>query len=199
MSELPLPERLPFGSVEKLSTGWWGVVCLVTTEACLFGYLIFSYAFTAVNGGQGALPARPPDLTLALPNTFLLLASSVAVWWGERGLKAKGDRRRLLIGYGAGFLMGLGFVLVQLAEWREKTFSFSTNAYASAFFTITGFHMSHVLAGLLGLGAILVWNLAGYFDRERNAPITYVSIYWHFVDAVWIVVFSTFYIAPRLG
>ena len=125
MSELPLPEKLPFGSVEKLSTGWWGMVCLVTTEACLFGYLIFSYAFTAVNGGPGALPARPPDLTLALPNTFLLLASSVAVWWGEQGLKTRGDRRRLLLGYGAGFLMGLGFVLVQLEEWREKTFTFS--------------------------------------------------------------------------
>ena len=199
MSEIPVPEKLPFGSIEKLSTGWWGVLCLVTTEACLFGYLIFSYAFTALNEGPGWMPAKPPELKLALPDTLLLLLSSGAVWWGERGMKRNGDRRQLFLGYGAGFLMGAGFVMIQLEEWREKTFTFRSGGYASDYFTITGFHMAHVIAGLLGLAAILVWNLAGYFDRERNAPVTYASIYWHFVDAVWICVFSTFYIAPRLG
>jgi len=88
---------------------------------------------------------------------------------------------------------------VQLVEWRNKPFTLSTSGYSSHYFTITGFHMAHVVVGLLGLLLVVIWTLAGYFDRERNAPVTYVATYWHFVDVVWLFVFTSFYIAPRLG
>jgi len=193
-----VPDTLPFGSIEKKSTGWWGVLCLVATEACLFGYLLFSYAYAAVTQSADWMPPKPPELTLAAPDTVVLLASSVAVWWGERGMK-QGRPRRLLIGYAAGFVMGLAFVLVQIKEWSQKGYGPAHNGYASNYFIITGFHMAHVIIGLTALAAILGWGLLGYFDRERNAPVTYASIYWHFVDVVWLFVFSAFYIAPRLG
>jgi cytochrome c oxidase subunit 3 len=199
MSELAVaPQRLPFGSVGKTGTGWWGVLCLIAAEACLFGYLLFSYAFTAINAGPGWMPAKPPELTLAVPDTLLLLASSVAAWWGERGIK-QGKRRQLALGYGAAIVMGAVFVGVQVEEWREKTYRLSTSGYASHYFTITGFHMAHVVVGLLGLGLMLVWNGLGYFDKERHAPVLFVSLYWHFVDAVWLFVFAAFYVAPRMG
>lgn len=199
MSELAVaPARLPFGSVGKTGTGWWGVLCLIATEACLFGYLLFSYAFTAIQAGPSWMPNHAPELKLAGPDTILLLASSVAAWWGEQGIK-RGKRGQLSAGYGLAFLMGAVFVGVQLEEWREKTFTFNDSGYASHYFTITGFHMAHVVAGLLGLLAVLGWNLAGYFDRERHAPVLFVSIYWHFVDVAWLFVFSAFYVAPRLG
>jgi heme/copper-type cytochrome/quinol oxidase subunit 3 len=194
----PLPEKLPFGSIEKLSTGWWGLIALITTEACLFGYLIFAYGFAAVNLGPTWLPPHPPELKLAGPNTVVLLLSSVAVWWGERGMKKRGSRGQLFAGYGVGFLLGLAFVLVQLREWASKTFTLRSDSYAGHFFVTTGFHMAHVIAGLIGLSVIMMWNALGYFDRERNTPVAYVSIYWHFVDAVWLVVFTTFYLTPRL-
>ena len=197
-ADLPVPETLPFGSVEKLSTGWWGLIGLITTEACLFGYLLFSYGFEAVNLGPSWLPPHPPELKLAGPNTAILLLSSVAVWWGERGIKQGGDRRQLFIGYGAGLVLGAVFVLVQLQEWAGKTFTLRSDAYASNFFVTTGFHMAHVIAGLIGVATILTWNALGYFDRERSTPVAYVSIYWHFVDAVWLCVFMAFYITPRL-
>jgi heme/copper-type cytochrome/quinol oxidase subunit 3 len=59
--------------------------------------------------------------------------------------------------------------------------------------------MMHVIAGVIGLAAMLVWSIKGYFDRVRYAPIQIGSLYWHFVDAVWLCVFFTFYITPRLG
>jgi cytochrome c oxidase subunit 3 len=87
---------------------------------------------------------------------------------------------------------------VQLMEWKEKGSTITSNGYSSFFFTITGFHMAHVVAGLLGLIAVLGWNLLGYFDARRNTAVTAASLYWHFVDAVWLFVFATFYLAPYL-
>jgi cytochrome c oxidase subunit 3 len=64
---------------------------------------------------------------------------------------------------------------------------------------VTGFHLAHVIVGLLLLLALLVWAALGYFDRERHAPLTIGAIYWHFVDVVWLIVFSVLYLVPRLG
>lgn len=74
-----------------------------------------------------------------------------------------------------------------------------SSLYGSLFFTITGFHMVHVVAGVMSLAVVFAWVALGYFDTRRNAPVLIVSIYWHFVDAVWIVVFTTLYLAPYLG
>jgi heme/copper-type cytochrome/quinol oxidase subunit 3 len=199
MSEAAIPpDRLPFGSVDKKGVGWWGVVGLIATEAALFAYLLFGFVFTAVQNGPSWGPAHPPHLRLAGPNTVLLLLSSLAVWWGEEGIKA-GRKARLLAGFGAALALGVVFIAVQLEEWREKPFVLNSNGYASHYFTITGFHLAHVAAGVLGLAATLVWGGLRYFDRDRHAPVTYVAAYWHFVDVVWLFVFSAFYLAPRFG
>lgn len=193
------PPTLPYGSVGKRGTGWWGMLTLVVTEACLFGYLLFAYAFTMVLNGASYLPNKPPSLHLALPNTIILLASSVAVWWGEQGIKKKDSVSQLLIGVGIAIVLGVIFLLVQLKEWSNKTFKISSNGYASHYFTITGFHMVHVVVGLVALTAIFIWGWLGYFDRNRHTGVLVTSLYWHFVDAVWLTVFTTFYIAPYLG
>ena len=75
----------------------------------------------------------------------------------------------------------------------------ASNTYGSLYFTITGFHMAHVAAGLLMLAALFVWTLLGTFDRWRSTPVSVGVIYWHFVDAVWLAVFLTFYVTPYLG
>jgi heme/copper-type cytochrome/quinol oxidase subunit 3 len=193
-----IPATLPYGAVDKKGVGWWGVLTLIATEACLFGYLLFGYAFTAIQEGGSFLPQKPPSLHLAGPNTLVLLASSVCVWWGERGIK-RGAPGRLLLGYGAGVVLGVIFVLVQLKEWASKGFGLSTGGYGSHYFVITGFHMAHVALGLVALLLVLLWTAFGYFDRERHVPVLLASAYWHFVDAVWLCVFTTFYIAPYLG
>jgi cytochrome c oxidase subunit 3 len=163
----------------------------------LFGYLLFSYGYYAVQLDPSWMPAGRPSLLLAAPNTLVLILSSVGVWWGERAMR-RGQTRQALIGVGIGVLLGILFIAIQLQEWHGRPFSLRSSLYGSLFFTITGFHMAHVVAGVLSLAAIFVWSALGYFDTRRNAPVLIVSIYWHFVDAVWIVVFATLYLTPYL-
>jgi cytochrome c oxidase subunit 3 len=174
------------------------MLCLIATEASLFAYLLFSYYYIAVQRGGAWLPAAHPSLALAGPNTLVLLSSSVAVWWGEEGVK-KGRRRQQLIGLLVSAVLGAIFAGVQTIEWASKPYRLNSGSYGSLFFTVTGFHMAHVLAGVGMLSLMLIWSAMGYFTPRRHAAISIVAIYWHFVDAVWLVVFFTFYITPHLG
>jgi cytochrome c oxidase subunit III len=200
MSEVVLERRrLPTGSIGTLANGYWGMICFILTEAALFVYLQFSYFYHAVQPYQGPWPPDGiPSIRLALPNTVLLLASSLVVWWGEHGTK-QGRRVHQLVGLGIGFLMGAVFLAIQGLEWQNKTFGLTSSPYASLFFTMTGFHMAHVAMGLFMLLAVTVWSLLGYFGPARSAPVRIAAIYWHFVDAVWITLFFTLYLTPRLG
>jgi heme/copper-type cytochrome/quinol oxidase subunit 3 len=191
------PAALPVGACGRNSVGWWGVLCLIATEASLFAYLLFSYAYLAVQRGESWLPQAHPSVSLSGPNTVILLASSVAVWWGEEGVK-KQKLGQHLTGLGIGILLGVIFLVVQIFEWKTKTFSLSSSSYGSLFFTITGFHMLHVVVGVAILITIFVWSAMGYFSPRHHARVTVAAIYWHFVDAVWLCVFFTFYLSPYL-
>jgi cytochrome c oxidase subunit III len=190
--------RLAVGSIERRASGWWGMLMLILTEAFLFAYLLFSYYYFAVQYGRPWLPAELPSFRLSAPNTAILILSSIAVWFGERGVR-HGSRWRLVLGLLIGLALGVVFVGIQIREWMDKPFGLASHSYGSLYFTVTGFHMAHVLGGLVVLGALLLWSALGYFDRERMAPVTIGAIYWHFVDAVWLTVFFTFYIMPYLS
>jgi heme/copper-type cytochrome/quinol oxidase subunit 3 len=151
----------------------------------------------AVQRGPAWSPEPHPDLTLAAPDTIILLASSVAVWWGEKGVK-QGRRGQHIIGQSLAIVLGVLFVVIQAFEWKSKTFGLATDAYGSLYFTITGFHMAHVIVGVSMLIVVLIWSLIGYFSPRHHARVTIASIYWHFVDAVWLCVFFTFYLSPYL-
>jgi len=188
---------LPVGSVGRHASGWWGMIAVVVTEAGLFGYLLFSYYFTLTQLGADAfLPGEAPSFRLAGPNTALLLASSVAVGWGERGLR-RGRKGQLVAGLVAAIALGALFAGIQLLEWSGKDFTLTSGVYGSLYFTITGFHLAHVLVGLVGLALMALWTGLGLFDRVRHAPVTIGALYWHFVDAVWLAVFFTLYVTPH--
>jgi len=191
-------EKLPVGSIGASAPGWWGIITGIVTEAALFGYLLFSYVYLAAQPHMSAWPSEPPSLSLAAPNTVILLLSSVAVWIGERAVRQNKPRMQL-IGLSAGTLLGLIFVGVQLIEWKSKPFTLASGPYGSLFFTITGFHMAHVIAGLLMLMALIAWSYLNYFDETRHAAISVGAIYWHFVDAVWLAVFFTLYLTPYMS
>lgn len=190
-------QPLPVGSVGRRSSGWWGMLTLVVTEASLFAYLLFSYFYLASQAHGTWLPTATPSLKLALPNTIILIASSFVLWWGERGIR-QGQRARLLIATSVTLVMGIIFAILQVKEWHNKSFSISDHAYGSLYYTITGFHMAHVLGGLLILAALLLWTALGHFDERRHSAVSIGAIYWHFVDVVWLAVFSTFYLYPYL-
>jgi heme/copper-type cytochrome/quinol oxidase subunit 3 len=135
---------------------------------------------------------------LALPNTALLIASSVAYMWGDRGIR-RGDLGAYKIGVSVAILLGLIFIIVQGFEWRGMPFSPRDSAFASLFFTITGFHGAHVIVGLIMLVAVRTWAGLGKFTPQRHLAVTLVGWYWHFVDIVWLFVFTTLYLSPRFA
>ncbi len=193
---LAVARALPVGSAGKLSSGWWGMWTLVATEAALFSYLLFSYFYVGSQTVGPWPPSGPPALRIAVPGTAILMAASFTMWLGERGVR-KGRRGQLLLGLAATITLGAVFLGLQLVEWRGKPFSISSSAYGSLFFTVTGFHMAHVLLGLLMLAVLFVWTLLGYFDERRYAAVSTGALYWHFVTAVWIAVFLALYVAPQ--
>lgn len=188
---------LPIGSKGRLSSGWWGMWAVVATEASLFAYLLFSFFYVGAQTQSPWPPGGPPDLRLASIGAVLLLLGSVTMWWGERGIRA-GRRGQLLLGLGCSVLLAVGFLALELTEWHHKSFSLSSHAYGSLYFTITGFHMLHVVVGVLMLSLLFLWACLGYFGVRRHSTVTIAVIYWHFVAAVWVAVFLSIYIAPRL-
>jgi cytochrome c oxidase subunit III len=192
------PADIPVGPVGRRGVGYWGVATLIASEAALFSYLLFAYFYTGATAQSGWVLEPSPPLHLALPNTILLLLSSVAAWTGERGVLTQ--RRALALwGLGAAFLMGTVFAIVQGFEWHAKPFQLGTSSYASLYFVTTGFHMAHVLVGILVLAALFTWTALDYFSPRRRLTVSAGVLYWHFVDVVWLFVFATYYITPYLG
>jgi heme/copper-type cytochrome/quinol oxidase subunit 3 len=200
MAELLLaePQKLPVGPIGRHGIGLWGIGTLIATEGALFSYLLFSYYYTGAVAPLGWVLESSPPLKLALPNTILLLASSVAAWFGERGVLHRRTAEALL-GFGCAFVMGCVFVAVQMLEWHAKPFGLGTSSFASLYFVTTGFHIAHVVIGLLVLGALFLWTALDYFSPRRNLTVSAGVFYWHFVDVVWLLVFTTYYITPYLG
>ena len=182
----------------RFGLGQWGVGALIASEAALFSYLLFCYYYTGASALPGWLLEPAPKMWPALPNTILLLASSFVAWFGEKGVE-KGHRTQALTGLGGAFVMGAIFALVQAYEWSEKTYRPGTSSYASLYFTTTGFHMAHVIVGLIVLAVLALWVALDFFSPRRRIVVSAGIFYWHFVDVVWLFVFTTYYVTPYLG
>jgi heme/copper-type cytochrome/quinol oxidase subunit 3 len=198
-----LPEALP-ESTEGLhrgrALGWWGMVFLIVTEALLFSILLVSYWFLRFQLGPdwpaGIIPE--PELGLVLVMTPILLASSGPIHWAERGIK-RGRRGRLVLGLMLTIAMGGTFLGLQIVEYSKtlQEFTPQTNVYGSLFFAITGFHGLHVFVGLLLLSWLLFYAVRGRFTEERHLPVQVITMYWHFVDVVWVFILVTIYLSPH--
>lgn len=169
---------------------------VVATEAAFFAYFLFAYFYLA-SQSSNAWPSTRGSLTLPLVNTAVLLTSSVAVWWADRGIRA-GRRGRLRLGVALAVALGILFLVLQGVEYSHEAASPTHDAYGSLFFAITGFHGAHVVVGLVMLVVVLVRALRGHFSVERREAVTNAALYWHFVDAVWLAVFTSLYVTPLL-
>lgn len=181
------------------SASWWGMALLVLTEAVFFASIIAGYHYLRL-----AAPAWPPagverpELLIPIINTLLLVGSSVAFIWGERGLK-NGDPGRARIGLALAVALGVIFLGLQIYEYTRTTLDATASTYGALFFAVTGLHGLHVLVGLIMLTTALIWALLGSFNPRRHAVVTNVGLYWHFVDAVWLIlVFPSVYLSPYL-
>jgi heme/copper-type cytochrome/quinol oxidase subunit 3 len=180
------------------SPGRWGMVLLIAAEATLFLYLLASYFYLRL-GAASWPPAgiERPELQVPAINTAILLSSSLPMYWADAAIR-RGGQGRLMLGLALSFGLGAIFLGLQFSEYGRLTFAPQTNAYGSLFFTVTGFHGAHVLAGLLLNGLIQVRAWLGHFDARRHLAVETAALYWHFVDVVWIFIFVSLYLSPHL-
>jgi cytochrome c oxidase subunit III len=201
MSALVMPVRdttdATAGRPRERGRARWGMALFIATEAMLFGLLFFAYFY--LGSSQPRWPPEDPPLFYALILLGVLIMSSVTVDWGQRGLE-RGNLSRLHWGLGATIVLAVAFLVIQFFEYRAhlKVLTPFDSAYGSLFYTITTFHLTHVVVGLLMLCFAFALGLAGHFDRTRTATVKNVTYYWHFVDIVWVLVVSILYVAPHL-
>ena len=191
------PVPMPSTDYAAHASGRWAMRLLIVTEASFFAYLLFSYFYLGSMAPTWP-PGGPPSVRISGPDTIILLLSSVSLWWAVRGIE-QGSQRRLRAGLLITFVLGVLFLVLQGVEWSHKPFTPQTSAYASLYFTVTGFHGAHVAAGLLMNLVLQVWAWRGAFSAEHHGFVSNGALYWHFVDVVWIAVFTALYILPRVA
>ena len=180
------------------SVGWWGMVVVIATEGTIFLGLLSTYFFLRASSPRWP-PAgvELPELQLISVFTVVLLASSIPIFWAEAGIAA-GRQGTLRAGLLLSFVMGAAFLGHQIYEYTQLSFRWTDNAYSSIFWTTTGLHGLHVLGGLLISLVIQVKAWSGKLSAERHVSMEVFSLYWHFVDAVWIFVFASLYLSVHL-
>jgi heme/copper-type cytochrome/quinol oxidase subunit 3 len=185
-----------------LSRGVMGMYVFIASEIMFFGTLFGTYYY--LFGSYGTWPPHGFEIVNYWPvpviNTFLLVGSSATFMLGERAI-LEGNRALFVMWLVVTILLGVGFEAGQAVEfWRADVFkNFHSTAFASVFFTMTGFHGAHVLGGLV-LISILVWRAVrfGQFSPVHHVGVRAVGIYWHFVDVVWLFLLSNLYLVPNL-
>ena len=192
-----LDQTLPVHGRGQVGTAWWGMLCLFATEGILFAYLIFSYAYLGSQGYSDWPPSGPPALRLAIPATILLVGSSFVLEWAKRNAH-RGKVGRGRIGLGITIAMGAGFMALSLKEWTDKPFALADSSYSSIYFLLTGTHLAHVALGLAALIVLFAWSIAGRVGGGHEQHRALATLYWHFVDVVWLFVFLTIYVSPRM-
>jgi len=189
---------MPSAEVGPAWRGRAGMVGLITAEASLFA--VFVVAYLAYIGKSVSGPRPAEVLEVPIVGTLCLLSSSVTVALGTRAL-ARDTVRRAGLWLLVTVMLGTVFLLGTAREWRrlitEQGLTIGTNLFGTTFYPLVGLHASHVIVGLVMLGLCCAFAWAGALRPADTGRVEMVSWYWHFVDAVWIVVFSVVYVIGR--
>ncbi|MEF8882215.1 MAG: heme-copper oxidase subunit III [Halapricum sp.] len=178
----------------------FGMVLFLGSEIATFGAGFVYYFF--IRSGAWSTEAFPELLgSLVLINTAILLASSVTLHFAHVSLR-QGNRTRFVQLLGTTLLLGIIFIAGQAYEYYEfivhEGFTISGGAYASAFYGLTGLHGAHVSLGAVLIGIVFVRGLMGQYSEDRHTSVSTVSMYWHFVDLVWVFLVVTLYVGAEI-
>jgi cytochrome c oxidase subunit 3 len=176
-----------------------GMLLFITSEVMFFAGLFAAYFST-----RAANKPWPPKefehtlnpLSLILVATLILIASSFTCQLAVRAIR-RGDRTGFLRNIAVTFILGILFLVLQAYDYTQlfgEGMSLGSGPFGTTYFTLTGFHGAHVFGGVIMLGVMLYRGLAGQFSARHHDAVEAASLYWHFVDVVWIVLFSVLYI-----
>lgn len=186
--------ELPLGAIQ------WGMVSFLVSEAAFFATLIVAYITFLGKDKVGPTPSEALSLPLVLCTTLFLISSSVTIHFAEKRLRIGNDAsfRRLWM---ATILLGMAFLLGTAYEWRELItrhhLTISRNLFGTTYYTLVGFHGLHVTIGVVVMLIMLGLAFKQQIIARNHISIEMVSWYWHFVDGVWLVVFTVIYLGGR--
>ena len=172
-----------------------GMMLFIISEVMVFGAFFTAYFFIRIVNGDQWFPFRGHELPVAVAgvNTCILVSSSFTMHWAQVSVK-NGNRFGLKAGMLTTFLLGCTFLFVQINEYVHIGFSPQDFAQGSVFYGLTGLHGAHVFIGLTLLAMVNVRAFRGHFTPEEHRGVEVPGIYWHFVDVMWIIVYTTVYI-----
>jgi cytochrome c oxidase subunit III len=189
--ETPATWKLPY-------RGRVGMACLIIAESAIFTIFVVAYLYYAGRSLTGPTPREVLETPIFF--TVCLLSSSLTIHLASRLLE-RDKRGGFLILWLLTIVLGALFMYGTAREWHrliyEHGLTISTNLFGTTYYSLVGLHAFHVTAGLIMLTIVLLFALAGRVGCEQSARIEVLSMYWHFVDAVWVVVFTVVYILGR--
>jgi cytochrome c oxidase subunit 3 len=182
-----------------INTALLGMLLFIGSELMFFAGL-----FAAYFNARAAAPQWPPEgvtfiqpVPLPLIVTAILVSSSFTMQWAVGRIR-KGDRSGMNRAIVVTLVLGIIFLVLQVYDYlelvQEHGFGINSGIYGTLFFTLTGFHGAHVFGGVVGMTVILLRGLSGQFSARHHVAVEAVSAYWHFVDVVWIALFTTIYL-----
>ncbi len=191
----------------ELSKGMLGFILFLASEVMFFGGLFAAYFIARADA-----PSWPPtelltpeqiaagvnfDLHVAVPAiaTAVLITSSITIQWAEFQIQ-KGNNSGLIWGLFITLALGIVFLAMQMYDYSVLEFGVSDTIFGTTFYTLTGFHGAHVAGGVVFIFIVLMRALAGQFTAQGHEAVRACSMYWHFVDVVWIALFTILYIVP---
>ena len=183
------------------SWGKLGMWVFLVGDAMSFGGLLAGYGALRFGSADWPVPSKVLGVPLTAFMTFLLICSSVTMVKGLAAIR-KEDRRGLRNFLLLTILGGLMFLALQAYEWThligevlpEKGLTFTRHLFGTTFFVLTGFHGMHVTGGVIYLSCIVIHGMRGRYSREYHDPVEIAGLYWHFVDLVWILIFTFVYL-----
>jgi cytochrome c oxidase subunit III len=191
LSQTPEDWKLPY-------PGKVGMACLIFAESAIFTIFVVAYLFYVGKSLTGPTPREVLETPIFF--TICLLSSSLTIHLAGRFLE-RGRRGAFLLSWLFTIVLGALFLYGTGQEWHrliyEHGLTISTNLFGTTYYSLVGLHAFHVTAGLVMLSIVLLFGLVGRVGPEQSARIDVLSMYWHFVDAVWVVVFTVVYVLGR--
>ena len=180
------------------SKGRVAMFCVIIAESAIFTIFVVAYIY---NIGKSLYGPTPKDvLEVPIFNSICLLSSSLTIWLAEHAIE-RGKIKVFGLWWALTWVLGAIFLVGTGIEWHKLIYrdglTISTNLFGTTYYAIVGLHASHVIIGLLALLTVLLFTITGHVRQEHAERIQVLALYWHFVDAVWVVVFTVVYILGR--
>ena len=180
------------------SKGRVAMLSLIIGECGIFTIFVVAYIFYIGKSTTGPTPQQVLDIPIF--NTICLLSSSVTIYLAERQIE-RGKIRLFGALWALTMALGIEFLIGTWLEWKKLIFvdglTIRTNLFGTTFYSLVGLHATHVLVGMIMLSLVLIFTLTGHLNESHVEKVEVLALYWHFVDGIWVVVFTVVYIIGR--